>query len=96
MKDYLDIVKRCKEQNIDIDGCHIYIYPNNFDGEFCHKGTLSQDGEWLCIPLKKFDESFEMDYFEPVCYQVRTSFKTYLKGDSIWYLVECFVLYDNN
>lgn len=96
MRDYQDILDRCKEQDIDISNCHVYIFPNNFDGEYCHEGTLSQDGKWICIPRKNYDEYSEEEFYQPVCYEVKDHFSTYLHNDTIWRNVEVFILYGTN
>lgn len=95
MKDYEDILKRCKEQGIDINDCDIYIYPNNLNGQYCLAGTLSRDGIWMCIPEK--DEAASTfsgeDVYIPTCYEVAGSYNTYLKGDTLSYLVDFYLLY---
>lgn len=92
---YEDVLERCKEQGIDTTDCHLYIYPDNLDGNSCLKGTIHGD-EWVCIPVKEYDESFDEPYFNPVCFKIKSSFQTYLKGDSMWHLVNCYLLYKNS
>lgn len=96
VKDCLEIQERCKEQGIDTEGCLIYLRPNNLNGNYCLKGTLSHDEFWMCIP--EFDEAASAfvgeEVYIPTCYEVKNSFKTYLKSDSMYHLVEGFILYD--
>lgn len=93
MNDYKEILKRCKKQGIDTEGCHIYLEPHNFDGEYCPKGTLSHDGFWMCIPTKEYSPDFDEDIYIPVCYEIKDSFTTYL-GNDIHYLVKFYLLYE--
>lgn len=97
MNEYKEILTRYKEQNIDITGCHIYLVePSSLDGVKCLKGTLSQDKEWICIPTLEYCPDFDEDTYVPKCYEIKESFKTYLKNDTMWYLVQGYVLYDGN
>lgn len=97
MDKYQEILKRCKEQNIDTTGCHVYLVePSLLDGNKCLRGTLSQDKMWICIPTQEYCPDFDDDVYVPKCYEIKESFSTYLKGDSIWYLVEGYLLYDEN
>lgn len=95
IKDYEDILKRCKKQGIDTSNCDIYIYPNNLNGQYCFAGTLSHDGIWICIPER--DEAASAfsgeDVYVPICYEVAGSYNTYLKGDTLSYLVDFYLLY---
>ena len=93
MYDYKEVVKRCKEQKIDIKDCDIYIYPNNLNGNLCLKGTLSKDERWICIPEKVFSYDFDDYTYIPVCHEIKDRCTTYLKGDSSWYLVTVYILY---
>ena len=96
MREYNEIMKRCKEQGIDTTGCHLYFTHGNLDGQSCLKGTLSQDGCWICIPTKEYCPDFDEDIYMPKCYEIKEKFTTYLKNDHVWYLVECFLLYGEN
>lgn len=93
MNNYLEILKRCKKQGIDTKNCHVYLKPNHLDGELCLEGTISQDGLWMCIPTKKYNYDFDDYIYVPECYEIKEKFTTYLKGDSVWYLVEGYLLY---
>lgn len=98
MRDYEEILKRCKEQGIDTEGCLIYLRPHNLNGNYCLEGTLSQDGLWMCILEKDEEQSsfFEDDVYVPTCYEVKESFKTYLKGADLYHLVEGFILHERH
>ena len=93
MYQYEEIVKRCKEQNIDIGDCDIYIYPDNLNGSNCLKGTLSKDEKWICIPEKMYQPDFDEYVYMPICHEIKDKCTTYLKGDSSWYLVTIYFLY---
>ena len=90
---YQEIINRCKEQCIDIEGCHVYIDGVSFDDKMCMKGTLSQDEEWICIPILYYDESLDMEIYYPKCFQIKEKLQTYLKSDSMWKLREIYILY---
>jgi len=92
-REYEEILKRCKEQGVDTTNCHVYISDKSLDGQPCLKGTLSQDKCWLCIPVREYDEFMEEEYYVPRCFEVKDSFTTYLQGDSVWYLVNVYLLY---
>lgn len=92
-RDYEEILKRAEEQNIDLTNCHIYLKPNNLNGNYCGNATLSQDGSFICIPVKEYCPETDTDVYVPTCYEIRESFSTYLKGDSLYYLVEGMILY---
>lgn len=93
MREYVQFIKRCKEQGIDTSDCHIYINDKSLDGEYCLKGTLSQDEHWLCIPMKGYDESMETEYYVPRCFEIKDTYTTYLKNDDVWYLSKVYLLY---
>lgn len=96
IKNYEEILKRCKEQGIETEGFSIYLTPHNLNGKYCLEGTLSHDGLWICIPEIDEEQStfFDHDVYVPTCYEIKDRFKTYLKGDSLSYLVEGYILYD--
>lgn len=90
---YKDIVERCNKQHIDIEGYHIYIDNGTLDGNSCGEVTLSHDERWICIPETSFNESFDEEVFIPTCYEIKDSFTTYCKSDSMWHLVHGYILY---
>lgn len=90
---YNEFLKRCKEQNIDIENCHIYMSNNLFDGIQCLKPTLSQDGKWLCIPIREYDNCFEDYTYIPHCFEIKEKLQTYLSSDSMWRLIDIYILY---
>lgn len=92
-KEYKEVVKRCKEQDIDIKNCHIYIEGCSLDGNPCLQGTISQDNNWFCIPIPYYNECACMEIYRPICFEVKNIFTTYLRRGDMWKLVTCLVLY---
>lgn len=94
MRQYEDILKRCKEQGIDTTDCHVYIVePSTLDGNVCSKGTLSQDKRWICLAEKEYVPIID-DYTNvPVCYEIKDKFSTYVSNGCMYYLVEFYLLY---
>ncbi len=95
MREYKELIKRLKEQGfIDSeDEFYVYIENRSLDGEECLKGTQSQDGKWLCLPIKRYDDFTDAVYYEPRCFEIHTRFQTYLKNDDMYYLVTAYLLY---
>ena len=93
MEDYNEVIARCKKQGIETDDCDIYIYPHNFNGQYCLKGTLSQDKKWVCLPEKEYQPDFDEYIYKPVYHEVKDIVSTYLKSGDMWYLVKVYLLY---
>lgn len=93
MTNYEEVLRRCKEQGIDTSDCDIYIEPGYLNGVPCLNRTISHDEQWLCIPTRQYDPHLLEDVYVPICYEVKGSFTTYLRGADMCHLRKIYLLY---
>ena len=96
MSEYLQILKRAKEQDIDLEGKMVLIpkAENRFHlNDAPVYGRVWEDTGYVAL-LRDVEEPYSETGFikEPFIYRVKDKYKTYLSGGSISYLVEFYVI----
>ena len=96
MSEYLQILKRSKEQGIDLEGKMVLIpkAENRFHlNDSPVYGRVWEDTGYVAL-LREVEEPYSETGFikEPFIYRIKDKYKTYLSGGSISYLVEFYVL----
>jgi hypothetical protein len=97
MTEYEQIIKRAKEQGINLDDKYILIPgsdENRFrlNGNGCF-GRVFEDTEMVVL-LRDVEEPYSETGFikEPFIYRIVDKYKTYLSNGTISYLVEFYVI----
>lgn len=96
MSEYEQIVKRAKEQNIDLEDKYVLIPhdENRFslNGSGCF-GRVFEDTE-IAVLLRDIDCQYSETGWikEPFIYRIVDKYKTYLSNGTIAYLVEFYVI----
>ena len=96
MSEYLQILKRAKEQGIDLEGKMVLIpkAENRFHlNDAPVYGRVWEDTGYVAL-LRDVEEPYSETGFikEPFIYRVKDKYKTYLSGGGISYLVEFYVV----
>ena len=96
MSEYLQIIKRAKEQGIDLEGKMVLIpkAENRFHlNDAPVYGRIWEDTGYVAL-LRDVEEPYSETGFitEPFIYRIKDKYNTYLSGGSISYLVEFYVV----
>lgn len=96
MSEYLQILKRAKEQGIDLEGKMVLIpkAENRFHlNDSPVYGRVWEDTGYVAL-LRDVEEPYSETGFikEPFIYRVKDKYKTYLSDGCISYLVEFYVV----
>jgi hypothetical protein len=96
MSEYLQILKRAKEQGIDLEGKMVLIpkAENRFHlNDSPVYGRVWEDTGYVAL-LRDVEEPYSETGFikEPFIYRIKDKYKTYLSGGSISYLVEFYIV----
>lgn len=91
-----EIKSRCKEQNIDTDGCLIMFERNQtyLNGEEVSGYAESKDGRWMCVPIynDEFSSCYDGYVYSPQCFEIKDKMTTYLSNGSMWTLTTVWLL----
>ena len=97
MTEYEQIIKRAKEQNINLGDKHVLI-PGGDENRFCLNGNgcfgrVFEDTN-IVVLLQDVDCQYSETGWikEPFIYRIVDKYKTYLSNGTIVYLVEFYVI----
>lgn len=96
MSEYLQIVKRAREQGIDLESKMVLIpkAENRFHlNDSPVYGRVWEDTGYIAL-LRDVEEPYSETGFikEPFIYRIKDKYKTYLSSGGISYLVEFYVI----
>ena len=91
-----EIKSRCKEQNIDTDGCLIMFERNQayLSGEEVSGYTEAKDGIWMFVPVynDELSDCYGEYVYSPQCFEIKDKMTTYLFNGFMWTLTTVWLL----
>lgn len=91
---YDQVAETLRQKDIDLSRYEILIDGSSLNGELICGASISQCGNWVCLPVHDEDaEIMTGEYcYRPQCFEVMSHFRMWVSNDSMAYQVDVRLL----